>query len=1416
MSLRRRKNVGREGQARMRHWILGRPVGQFAPACEEDDRVPVRAGARRRGGVMSMRAGVVSLVAGVTAVLAVTLALAGVASATLTREPEPFSPLTGSASSATLSRYLEGIAIDDATGNVFITNTYKVPGSEGVVILGDEGGTPAGLLSPFVIPGTAFFPTNRPSFLAYDNSASSPRKGTLYAYDPTAKAIKGYARNAATEQYEEVAADEVSLPGCGTSSGGGIDASGDIYFTCEDVSVLYELGSTGTVLHEYNLEGTPLRGTRVNGVVTEVVTEAGEIAVDAAGDLFAKAGKGLYELPVNVAGEIDPADYKEVKVEEVKGELLTTVVTSVAYEPNSAEIVVATGGGRVVEYNAATLAKVDEFGAEALRYEYNGRTNVALLQQIVIAPATHRVYLAINEPNKNIGAVAVFGPQVTVPTARAYAASNITGTKATLNGGVNPEGIEVTGCFFEYGETTAYGHMVECEQPIATSGEPQPVSANIGSLTPDGAVYHYRLVARNANGGEKSADRTLVTAGTVVTGPASGVTSDSAALNGYVRPEGSQYGECLFEYKLPTETSFTAVSCSPEAGEIEPDFSEHPVSAQLEGLQANATYQFRLKAVTAKGPDYGEVATFTTVGPPQITELRASFATQSSATLEAEIDPSGFSTYYRFEWGPTSGYGNVVPADFEPYIGSGTTPVHVTAKISGLTAASVYHYRLVAYNTLSGRSTTESDDQTLETLDTCGLPEDRCFEMVSPKELGPVAAPGEYSTESKPFSQASTTGDSFAYSVEYGLPGSNLGGETDYIATRGARSWESSQYSPNMIAPNEQYSVAFTSDLLGLSPTLKCGVIASTQPLTDDPAARLIDEVGGNNLYRRNPDGSYTLITRMVPQPLVAISLLSAYRLVGMSPDCGRIFFQSNYHYPGAPGAGNSRLYEWDEGTLRTVGWIPGVSGEEAVEAEAGAGDSPSEQRGGGQTPVSRDGSVVAFNAVRLAGNDPGEVGKRGVFVRIDGERTVDVSLSQTSTPDSEAYYQGMTPDGSRIYFTANAGLTLRSSSEGIDLYEYDLEDETLTDLSVSDQPGGAEVAGGINTDSGAFPASWEGLVGGAEDGSRVYFFALGQLVPGRGRTLAENKANKARTLYEYEAATGSVRFVGTVDSNGGEIDWGYVDVSPDGRYVLFESSENQTAYDSGGSPEDYLYDADAISEPVVCVSCRLDGKPTSYHGGLHEGTTTLGPSQIRHALVESSGRPLAFFRSRDALAPGAVQGEYNLYEWAHGEIYTIATVPPGSTPEHEGGVLEFAGASTNGSDVYFFDPVALNWENPEGTHAVWDARVGGGFAQPPETPSCDPIAEGVCLGAVSPPPVLLPPASTSFSGVGNLVSPVGEKVGTGHGKHRSAHKHRRKARRKHDGKKVHGVHRRHTQKDTHRVHGAGARNANRDREAGK
>lgn len=94
------------------------------------------------------------------------------------------------------------------------------------------------------------------------------------------------------------------------------------------------------------------------------------------------------------------------------------------------------------------------------------------------------------------------------PAVAAEAATKVTQTGATLTARVGQVEQQVTECWTEYGKTTGYGGRVPCKPAQLTV--PTTVTASLSSLSP-GTVYHFRIVASNANGTAAGADQTLLT-----------------------------------------------------------------------------------------------------------------------------------------------------------------------------------------------------------------------------------------------------------------------------------------------------------------------------------------------------------------------------------------------------------------------------------------------------------------------------------------------------------------------------------------------------------------------------------------------------------------------------------------------------------------------------------------------------------------------------------------------------------------------------------------------------------------------------------------------------------------------------------------------------------------------------------------
>jgi len=103
-------------------------------------------------------------------------------------------------------------------------------------------------------------------------------------------------------------------------------------------------------------------------------------------------------------------------------------------------------------------------------------------------------------------------------------------------------------------------------------------------------------------------------------------------------------------------------------------------------------------------------------GLPTATTLGATNITSSSVTVNGQINPNGAATTAYFELGTTSNYGRSTAT---VNAGSGTLPALASANFNGLSASTLQHYRVVAFNSFG---TNFGADATFTTSAGPGIP----------------------------------------------------------------------------------------------------------------------------------------------------------------------------------------------------------------------------------------------------------------------------------------------------------------------------------------------------------------------------------------------------------------------------------------------------------------------------------------------------------------------------------------------------------------------------------------------------------------------------------------------------------------------------------------------------------------------
>jgi hypothetical protein len=226
------------------------------------------------------------------------------------------------------------------------------------------------------------------------------------------------------------------------------------------------------------------------------------------------------------------------------------------------------------------------------------------------------------------------------PSATTGSARNVTQSGATVTGTVDPQGMATT-YRFEYGTSSSYG-LQTAEVDAGSGTGAVDASADLSGLTTD-TTYHYRVVATNAAGVTRGADRTLKT--TAAPGPpgastssARNVTAVSARLAASVDPNGRA---TTYHFEYGTSTSYGKRTAEAGAGSGQ---SARSVSTAISGLSSNTRYHYRVVASNDAGVVRGRDRSFVTLRNPQGISASASpnpAVWSGSTTVSGRISGQG-------------------------------------------------------------------------------------------------------------------------------------------------------------------------------------------------------------------------------------------------------------------------------------------------------------------------------------------------------------------------------------------------------------------------------------------------------------------------------------------------------------------------------------------------------------------------------------------------------------------------------------------------------------------------------------------------------------------------------------------------------------------------------------------------------
>ncbi len=371
---------------------------------------------------------------------------------------------------------VQGVATD-AAGYVYVYD-----GSAGEVLKFDSTGKPVS----FAFTGTNAIPAvgsvgSIEGEIAVDSS-SGPAKGDIYvAHGGSSIGIYDEAGEKIGELTEETG--DPWGEACGVS----VDSSGNVY-----------VGLYSSHVNKYVPAANPVTNAQYASTLAGL-SGVCNVAADSAGDVFTdKWSSG----PVT---RYEPSQFGSLSA---TGSVVDTQGSTLAVDPANQELYVD-------EKNQITQfgPNGEPFEKPEAAFANEGAGSISGSAGVATSTANHDIYASDGN-----GHISVFGPGVELAEVTTGTPTELTKSSARLNGIVNPGGIAVTACQFEYGvEVGVFPNTTACSPLPGGASESVQVSATLTGLTLGN--YHYRLAATNANGTGYGQEQTMGIFDTTPAGP---------------------------------------------------------------------------------------------------------------------------------------------------------------------------------------------------------------------------------------------------------------------------------------------------------------------------------------------------------------------------------------------------------------------------------------------------------------------------------------------------------------------------------------------------------------------------------------------------------------------------------------------------------------------------------------------------------------------------------------------------------------------------------------------------------------------------------------------------------------------------------------------------------------------------------